>query len=79
MEKFRKKAKATSLMQPGVGEGLKGLTLSSSLSSESLSHRRRALIRKGHMGFSGSQNGGGSIAKYVFKLVAMEICFKDSY
>lgn len=34
--------------------------------------------KKGRLGYSGSHNTKGSIGKYVFKLVAMEICPKDS-
>lgn len=34
--------------------------------------------KKSHLGFLGSPNIKGSLVKYVSRLVAMEICFKDS-
>lgn len=61
---------------------LKRLFLSSSLASELLPWWKRALTRRGRLGFScshkGASHGSASTVKYVFKLVAMEICFKDS-
>lgn len=38
----------------------------------------RGLTRRGRLGSNGSHPGRGNIVKYVFKLVAMEIRFKDS-
>ena len=61
---------------------LKRPFLSSSLASELLPWWKRALIRRSRLGFScyhkGASHGSATTVKYVFELVAMEICFKDS-
>lgn len=64
---------------PGGGEGGGGGALPLlCVASEALAWQTRSLARRGHSGSSGPQNGRGWLVKFVFKLVAMEICFKDS-